>query len=82
VNLLDEGGLDDLPEADRERVLNRLAEAVAGTTADRIVARTVAQDSDVAVTVVGLKSGDGRASALGLDDEEEVDLWLEIPRTV
>jgi hypothetical protein len=81
VNLLDEGGLDDLPDADRERVLNRLAAAVAGTTADRIVARTVAQDSDVAVTVVGLKSGDGRASALGPSDaEEEVDLWLEIPR--
>jgi hypothetical protein len=81
VNLLDEGGLDDLPEADRDRVLNRLAEAVAGTTADRIVARTVAQDSDVAITVVGLKSGDGRASALGPDDdEEEVDLWLQIPR--
>jgi hypothetical protein len=82
VNLLDEGGLDDLADADRERVLNRLAEAVAGTTADRIVARTVAQDSDVAVTVVGLKTGDGRSSALGpSDDEEEVDLWLEIPRS-
>jgi hypothetical protein len=82
VSLLDEGGLDELPDADRERVLNRLAAAVASTSADRIVARTVAQDSDVAVTVVGLKSGDGRASALGPDDEEEVALWLEIPRSV
>ena len=80
VNLLDEGGLDDLPDADRDRVLNRLAAAVPGPSAARIVARTVAQDPDVAVTVVGLKSGDGRASALGPDHEEEVDLWLQIPR--
>jgi hypothetical protein len=81
VNLLDEGGLDDLGEVDRERVLDRLAEAIAGSKADRIIARTVSQDSDVAVTVVGLSSGDGRASALGQDAEEEVDLWLEIPRS-
>ena len=32
VTLLDEGGIDDLDEPTRDRVLSRLAEAVAGST--------------------------------------------------
>ena len=84
VTLLDEGGLDDLPEADLERVHNALAVAISSTTADKIIARTVAQDSEVAVTVVGLHSpevanGGGIGDEAGVDDE--IDLWLEIPRT-
>jgi len=85
VTLLDEGGLDDLPDAELERVHNALAAAIATTTADKIIARTVAQDSDVAVTVVGLHSTDDvNASALGDEsgDDDEMDLWLEIPRSV
>lgn len=84
VTLLDEGGLDDLSDADLERVLNRLAEALSGTDADKVIARTVPEGSDVAVTVVGLRTvGDGSASALGQeeDEDDEVSLWLEIPRT-
>jgi len=83
VSLLDEGGIDDLSDADLERVLNRLAAALASTDADRVIARTVPEGSDVAVTVVGLRTvGDGSASALGQEsaEEDEVDLWLEIPR--
>jgi len=83
VTLLDEGGLDDLADAELERVHNALAAAIASTSADKIIARTVAQDSDVAVTVVGLHSSDdGNASALGedADVDDEIDLWLEIPR--
>jgi hypothetical protein len=84
ITLLDEGGIDDLGEADLERVLGELATAIRGTTADRVIARTVPEGSDVAVTVVGLNSPDEHARALGLDsgeDDEDVALWLEIPRT-
>ncbi|GAA1226052.1 hypothetical protein [Rhodoglobus aureus] len=83
VTLLDEGGIDDLSDADLDRVLNRLALAIQSTSADRVIARTVPEGSDVAVTVVGLHSaGDGESSALGQDSLEEdvVDIWLEIPR--
>jgi hypothetical protein len=84
VSLLDEGGIDDLSDDDLERVLNQLASALASTDADRVIARTVPEGSDVAVTVVGLRTvGDGSASALGQEslEEDEVDFWLEIPRT-
>lgn len=84
VNLLDEGGLDDLDEASRERVLNTLADAIGSTAAMRVVARTAPVDSAVAVTVVGLTpSTNGHARDLGHshdDDDDVVDLWLEIPR--
>ncbi len=86
VTLLDEGGIDDLAEEDLDRVLHELASAIRGTDADRVIARTVPEGSDVAVTVVGLRSGDGAKRLLGHDseedDEEGVALWLEIPRTV
>jgi len=87
VTLLDEGGLDDLEEEDLERVLNRLADAIRDTQTGKLIARTVPEGSDVAITVVGLSSlDDGHASALGShhadDEEDQVDLWLEIPRTV
>jgi len=83
VTLLDEGGIDDLSEDDLQRVLNRLAEALAGTDADKVIARTVPEGSDTAITVVGLRTvGDGSASALGQEslEDDEVDLWLEIKR--
>jgi hypothetical protein len=88
VTLLDEGGIDALGEAARDRVLNRLAAAIRDSAADKIIVRTADDSSSVAVTVVGLLSaGDDRASALGQnaqddDDDDEVDLWLEIPRAI
>ena len=84
VTLLDEGGIDDLDDAELERVLDRLAEALRTTAADKVIARTVPEGSDVAVTVVGLRtSDDGSASLLGTDslEDDEVELWLEIPRS-
>jgi hypothetical protein len=84
VTLLDEGGIDDLSDDDLDRVLNRLAAAMAETDADKLIARTVPEGSDVAVTVVGLRTvGDDSASALGQEslEDDEVDLWLEIPRS-
>jgi hypothetical protein len=83
VTLLDEGGIDDLSDEDLERVLNRLAAALESTDADKVIARTVPEGSDVAITVVGLRTvGDGSASALGQEslEDDEVNLWLEIPR--
>lgn len=83
VTLLDEGGIDDLPDDELERVLNRLALAIHETNADKVIARTVPEGSDIAVTVVGLRSiADGESVALGQDslEDDEVDLWLEIPR--
>ena len=81
VNLLDEGGIDDLSGARLDAVLDSLAGAVRSTTADRLIVRTVSE-GDTAVTVVGLRStDDGSASALGDGSaDEEVELWLEIPR--
>jgi hypothetical protein len=85
VTLLDEGGIDDLSDEDLDRVLNRLAVALDGTVADKLIARTVPEGSDIAITVVGLRTvGDGSASALGQEgaEDDEVDLWLEIPRSI
>lgn len=83
VTLLDEGGIDDLEGTDLDRVLDALADALRRTNADKVIARTVPEGSDVAVTVVGLRSSDdGSASLLGDSlDDDEVELWLEIPRT-
>ncbi|MDJ0337607.1 hypothetical protein [Cryobacterium sp. PH31-O1] len=83
VTLLDEGGIDDLSGADLEIVLNSLATAIGRTNADKIIARTSADSATIAVTVVGLSSPDPAVSALGPDSSnEEVDLWMEIPRQV
>lgn len=86
VSLFDEGGLDELDDASLERVLSTLAQAISGTQATRVIARTAPADSLVAVTVVGITpAGDGRARDLGQshpdDEDDAVDLWLEIPRT-
>jgi hypothetical protein len=83
VTLLDEGGLDDVSDHDLERILSRLAVALRDTAADKVIARTVPEGSDVAVTVVGLRTtDDGSASLLAQDslEDDEVELWLEIPR--
>ncbi len=85
VTLLDEGGIDDLADRDLDRVLTAVAGALRDTTADKVIVRTVAEGSETAVTVVGLRSSDdGSASLLGRDsgEDDEVDLWLEIPRSL
>jgi hypothetical protein len=87
VTLLDEGGIDELSDGELERVLNSLADAIKSSSSDRLIARTVADGSEVAVTVVGLTtSDDGNAGALGHndenDDDDQVELWMEIPRVV
>ncbi|GAA1943135.1 hypothetical protein [Agromyces allii] len=81
VTLLDEGGIDDLGVEQRERVLAQLAEAIAGSQADRIVVRTAADTSAAAVTVVGLVEPVPGTPAVDPDDLD-VELWLEIPRRI
>ncbi|BDI21594.1 hypothetical protein L3i23_03700 [Herbiconiux sp. L3-i23] len=81
VQLLDEGGVDDLDESDLQRVLAGIEDALHGSSADRIIIRTVPSDSDTAVTIVGLRSaGDGVGMSDDDEDDDELDLWLEIPR--
>jgi hypothetical protein len=81
VQVNDDGGIDDLPEALLEPMLARIAEAIAGLESDRIIIRTAPRDSDKAVTVVAM-SADPVAAALGVgdDEDEQVDLWLELDR--
>ncbi|MGN6743038.1 MAG: hypothetical protein ACTHJL_07040, partial [Amnibacterium sp.] len=79
VQVLDDGGVDDIEPELMEPVLDRVAEAIGGVRSDRIIIRTAPKGSTKAVTVVGLSSGGSAASALGLeDDDEDVDLWLEV----
>jgi hypothetical protein len=81
VTLLDEGGIDDLDGKALDDVLDRLASALAQTSADKIIVRTSAEHETIAVTVVGLSSPDPAVSTLGSDScGDEVDLWMEIPR--
>lgn len=77
ISLLDEGTIDDLDEAERERVLGTVATAIATTDAERMIVRTAPADGSVAVTVVGL-----RASTDPDESGDTVALWLEIPRSV
>jgi hypothetical protein len=83
VTMLDDGGLDALPEMDRLAALAELVDVVGGIDADRLIIRTGTENSDTAVSVVGLREtgDDGTAAALGDDDgDDEVTLWHEIRR--
>ncbi|WP_029149337.1 hypothetical protein [Microbacterium indicum] len=69
VSLYDEGGLAGLDEAGLQGVRAELARTIAAAGSAQIIVRTSRLPA-TAVTVVG------RAS----DDEDDVDLWNEIPR--
>lgn len=81
VQVNDDGGIDDVDPATLETMLATIVDAIADLTSDRIIIRTAPRDSDKAVSVVAMSS-DPVASALGLDDDEQVDLWLELDRPV
>jgi hypothetical protein len=80
VTLLDDGGIDDLDWTAHSRVTGVIAREIGGTTADRVVVRTAHDDDEVAVTIVGLRDADPALAAEGIDEEPELDLWLEVPR--
>lgn len=73
VTLLDDGGIDDLAVEEHARVRSSVSAAISGATADRIIVRTVA-GTEVAATVVGIVEVDD-------DEDGDVSLWLEIPRS-
>lgn len=74
VTVVDEGGLEDLDETALAHVRRQLSAVVADATADRLYIRA-STDPRVAVTVVG-RSGTAPV------DEDDVQLWHEIPRPV
>jgi len=74
VTVFDEGGLDDLTDAELEEVRGELARTLEGTDAARIIIRS-APDPQVALTIVGRSAGGD-----GLSDEDDVLLWREVPR--
>lgn len=74
VTMLDEGGLEDLPETDLAAIRAELAGILRTASSSRLIIRTSPHD-DVAVTIVG-RSGEGES----LSDEDSVELWHEIRR--
>jgi hypothetical protein len=73
VTLLVDGGIDDLAVEEHARVRSSVSAAINGATADRIIVRTVA-GTEVAATIVGIVEVDD-------DEDGDVSLWLEIPRS-
>ncbi|UJP10606.1 hypothetical protein L2X99_02710 [Microbacterium sp. KUDC0406] len=73
VTVFDEGGLDNVGEQRRDEIRDELAGVLAQVSTDRVIIRA-GSDEVIAVTVVG------RGGAGGSRDEDEVDLWHEIPR--
>ncbi|MBD8533821.1 hypothetical protein [Plantibacter sp. CFBP 13570] len=82
VNMLDEGGLEELDAGVLDAIHEQIAEALAASHATRLIVRSVPDDERVAVTVVGLRAvhRDPGVAAGPDDDDEELDVWLEIPR--
>lgn len=74
VTMFDEGGLEDLDEAALAAIRADLADTLRQAASHRLIIRT-SPHAEVAVTIVG-RSNDGAGSS----DEDEVDLWREIPR--
>ena len=64
VQVLDDGGLDDVDPALMEPILDRAAEAISKLHSDRIIIRTAPKDSDKSLTVVAI-TVDATAAALG-----------------
>jgi signal transduction histidine kinase len=79
VQVLDDGGLDNMPPATLNALLNDAADQLQPLQSSRIVIRTGQPDSDTAITIVA-STLDETAAALGLDTDDNVDLWTSIPR--
>jgi hypothetical protein len=78
VQVLDDGGLDDVTPRVLTGLLDDLAQQLAPVRSSRIVIRTGRPGTGTAITVVA-STPDETAVALGIDDDERVDLWLTIP---
>ena len=71
VTVLDEGGLDGIADARQNEIRAELARVISESHSERLIVRA-RRDERTAVTVVG--------RAGGSEDEDDVDLWHEIPR--
>jgi hypothetical protein len=78
VQVLDDGGLDDVPPSALGPLLDDLAQRLETVESSRIVIRSGRSETGTAITVVA-STPDETAVALGIDDDERVDLWLTIP---
>ena len=78
MQILDDGGLDGMAAPALDALLDQVAERLESVRSSRIVVRTGRPESGTAVTLVA-STPDETAAALGLDADDEVDLWLTIP---
>lgn len=75
VTVFDDGGLEGLDEPAKARIREELADVLADSSSARLIIRAP-KDARIAVTVVG-RSAAGESS-----DEDSVELWHEILRTL
>ena len=78
VQVLDDGGLENVTAATLDTLLNDAAHRLEPVHSSRIIIRTGQPDSGTAITIVA-STPDETAAALGLDADDEVDLWYTIP---
>jgi len=78
VQVLDDGGLEALAPETLEALLDDVARRLEPVRSSRVVVRSGHPESGTAVTIVA-STPDETAAALGLDTDDEVDLWVAIP---
>ncbi|MEN0101475.1 MAG: ATP-binding protein [Curtobacterium sp.] len=78
VQVLDDGGLDEITAPALDTLLDDAAHQLESVQSSRIVIRTGTPESGTAITIVA-STPDETAVALGLDADEEVELWYIIP---
>lgn len=78
VQILDDGGLDGLAPDTLDALLDDVVEHLEPVRSSRIVIRSGHPESGTAVTIVA-STPDETAAALGIDADDEVDLWVTIP---
>jgi signal transduction histidine kinase len=78
VQVLDDGGLEKVPAATLDILLNDAARRLEPVHSSHIVIRTGQSECGTAITIVA-STPDETAAALGLDADDEVDLWCTIP---
>ena len=78
VQVLDDGGLDALAPETLEALLDDVARRLEPVRSSRVIVRSGHPESDTAVTIVA-STPDETAAALGLDADDEVDLWVTLP---
>jgi signal transduction histidine kinase len=81
VQVLDDGGLDGMASDTLNTLLDDAAHRLEAVDSTRVVIRTGQPDSDTAITIVA-STPDETAAALGVDADDEVDLWTTISRPV